>query len=49
MSEAHHLWLHGQDEASPHTNIDRANAERLAETKALRELTGLDADKESGK
>ena len=29
--------------------IDRANAERLAETKALRQLTGHDADKESGK
>ena len=29
--------------------IGKANAERLAETKALRELTGLDADKESGK
>ena len=39
----------GADADAMRAAIDKANAERLAETKALRELTELDADKESGK
>ena len=39
----------GADADAVRAAIDKANAERRAETKALREVTGLDADKESGK